>query len=48
MVKIVIIEDDKTWIDLLNEELSEKIEDSEISSIFINSNNYDETITSPS
>lgn len=44
MVKIVIIEDDKTWIDLLNEELSEKIEDSEISSIFINSNNYDETI----
>ena len=44
MVKIVIIEDDEIWIDLLKEELSEKVEDSEISSIIFNSDNYDETI----
>ena len=44
MVRLVIIEDDQIWIDLLKEELSEKIEGSQISSIFFDSNNYEDTI----
>ena len=30
MIKIVIVEDDEVWIDLLKEELPEKIENCEV------------------
>ncbi len=44
MVSIVIIEDDKVWIDLLKEELEEKIHGCEIFIIYFESNAYQETI----
>ena len=44
MVKILIIEDDDLWIDLLKDELPEKIENCKVYGILFNSSNNEKII----